>query len=72
MEISARKEHYKRLLNQIFEWDSESLHFEEPVFGPPPQISLGSVKKALLEIKKVKRLVILVLSPKCSQLATLV
>ena len=42
--LFAWKQHYKRLLNQEFEWDSESLHFEEPVVGPPPQISLGSVK----------------------------
>ena len=47
-------EHYKKLLNQEFEWDSESLHFEEPVVCPTPQIALENVKKALLKTKKGK------------------
>ena len=44
-------EHYKRLLNVEFEWDPEHLSDEPPIEGPPIQITIDMVKKAIFKMK---------------------
>ena len=44
-------EHYARLLNVEFEWPSDSLPEVAPVAGPPPSVSAGLVRKALIKMK---------------------
>ena len=50
----AWKEHYRRLLNEEFEWNKNYLSVNNPIMGPHPQIDEESVRKALHKMKKGK------------------
>ena len=52
--LSAWLEHYKRLLNEEFEWDKENLGNIDPKIGPNPLISTQDVQNALKKMKKGK------------------
>ena len=47
-------EHYQRLLNAEFDWDSNHLSNESPVEGPPIPITIDMVKKAISQMKAGK------------------
>ncbi len=49
--LNAWKDHYNKLLNEEFPWNSESLSYEEPVEGPPIYISEEMVSKAIKKMK---------------------
>ena len=49
--MKAWVEHYARLLNDEFEWPSDSLPEVAPVAGPPPSVSVELVRKALIKMK---------------------
>ena len=44
-------EHYQRLLNAEFDWDSNHLSDETPVEGPPIPFTTDIVKKAISQMK---------------------
>ena len=47
-------EHYQRLLNVEFNWDTNHLSDESPVEGPPIPITIDMVKKAISQMKAGK------------------
>ena len=47
-------EHYQRLLNVEFDWDSDHLSGELPVEGPPIPITIVMDKKAISQMKAAK------------------
>ena len=49
-------EHYQRLLNVEFDWDSHHLSNEPPVEGPPIPITTDMVKKTISQMKASKGL----------------
>ena len=49
--MNAWVEHYGRLLNVDFEWPSDLLLEVAPVEGPPPQVTLVAIRKALSKMK---------------------
>ena len=49
--MKAWVEHYARLLNVEFEWQSDLLPDVSPVEGPPPPISADLIRKALGKMK---------------------
>ena len=49
--MKAWVEHYARLLNVEFEWPSDLLPEVAPVEGPPPQVTLVAIRKALSKMK---------------------
>ena len=44
-------EHYQRLLNVEFDWDSDHLSDKPPVEGPPIPITIDMFKKAISQLK---------------------
>ena len=48
------KEHYEKLLNVEFPWDSDSLPDVPPIAGPPPRISADMVASTLKKMKSGK------------------
>ena len=48
---NAWAEHYERLLNVEFDWDPDHLSNEPPLEGPPIQITIDMVKKAISKMK---------------------
>ena len=47
-------EHYQRLLNTEFDWDTNHLSDESPVEGPPISITTEVIKKAISQMKAGK------------------
>ena len=47
-------EHYQRLLNVEFDWDSDHLSYQPPVEGLPIPITIDMVKKAISQMKAGK------------------
>ena len=52
--LAVWKEHYSKLLNVEFPWDSEALPQTHPVSGPPPHISEELVRFAMGKLKAGK------------------
>ena len=52
----SRQKHYQRLLNVEFDWDPDHLSDEPSEEGPPIQITIDMVKKAISQIKVGKAL----------------
>ena len=52
--LAVWKEHYSKLLNVEFPWDSEALPQTQPVSGPPPHISEELVRYAMGKLKAGK------------------
>ena len=52
--LDAWKEHYGRLLNEEFPWDSDHLDMGSPKEGPAPLISKADVDAALKKMKDGK------------------
>ena len=52
--LLAWQQHYERLLNEEFNWDEDSLVFNEPNIGPRPEIDSESVRRALRKMKNGK------------------
>ena len=48
------QQHYERFLNEEFNWDEDSLVFDEPNIGHRPEIDSESVKRALRKMKNGK------------------
>ena len=51
---NAWAEHYERLLNVEFDWDTDHLSNEPPLEGPPISITIDMVKKAISKMKSGK------------------
>ena len=49
--MKAWVEHYARLLNVEFEWESDLLPEVAPVEGPPPLVTKDLICKALRKMK---------------------
>ena len=52
--MMAWVEHYTRLLNVEFEWESDQLPEVAPVEGPPPPVKRDLICKALRKMKSAK------------------
>ena len=52
--MKAWVEHYARLLNVEFEWESDLPPEVAPVEGPPPQVTKDLIRKALRKMKCAK------------------
>ena len=50
--LDAWKEHYEKLLNEEFLWDSNHLHMGNPKVGPAPWIDKEDVRTALKKMKE--------------------
>ena len=50
----AWQQHYEKLLNTEFSWNPDHLSQEEPVQGPPIEISPAMIEKALDKMKNGK------------------
>ena len=49
--MKAWVEHYARLLNVEFDWESDLLPEVAPVEGPPPSVTKDLIRKALRKMK---------------------
>ena len=63
--LHAWKQHYERLLNEEFHWDSSQLDMESPKEGPAPCIDKEDVRIALKKMKNGKAAMSQVLWRKC-------
>ena len=52
--LKAWKEHYEKLLNEEFPWDSNLLQMENPKEGPAPWLEKDAIYTALNKIKDGK------------------
>jgi len=52
--MKAWVEHYSRLLNVEFEWPCDQLPEVSPIAGPPPPVTLDSIRNALKRMKCCK------------------
>ena len=58
---NAWAEHYKRLLNVEFDWESDHLSNKLPLEGPPIPITIDMVKKAITKMKPAKNLIMMMM-----------
>ena len=54
MSEDQSRKHYQRFLNIEFDWDPDHLSYQPPVEGPPIQITIDMVKKAISQMKAGK------------------
>ena len=52
--LTAWKEHYEKLLNEEFQWDSNLLQMENPKEGPAPWLEKEAIYTALNKMKDGK------------------
>ena len=56
--LKAWKEHYEKLLNKEFPWDSNLLQMENPKEGPAPWLEKAAIYTALNKMKDGKAAVV--------------